>query len=206
MVKSSPKNFSKTEKEDNKDDNTGRIITVPNVLSLVRLALLPFLLNEVLHYKHGEGDWQSIIILGAVMVFTDLVDGLLARKFKQISSLGRIIDPVTDSFTIDSMAFIFVYLKDLPLWSFTIIFVRDIIIALMALKLFLEETTRLLPIPLLGKATPISWCILYLTIIFGLNINIKYFFLFVAVVVSILSTVSYFSLYRDLLDDDSDDK
>ena len=71
-----------------------KILTIPNILSLVRLCLIPVFV--VLYC--GEWDLWAALVL-ALSAVTDIVDGLIARKFHMISDLGKILDPVADKLT-----------------------------------------------------------------------------------------------------------
>jgi cardiolipin synthase len=74
-----------------KPDTTDRILTVPNALTLVR-----FLLVGVMAYlfMSGYAVWSMIVYLFAAA--TDLVDGYIARRFHQISNIGKVMDPIAD--------------------------------------------------------------------------------------------------------------
>lgn len=84
------------------DDNTkqelNRIITIPNILSIFRLILIP--IYAVL-YMNAESTHDYIIAgsILAVSCVTDLFDGWIARNFNQISNLGKALDPVADKAT-----------------------------------------------------------------------------------------------------------
>ena len=72
----------------------GQVFTVPNLLSLFRLILIPFI---VVYYFTGP---QTVaIVLIAVSAFTDVIDGRIARRFHMISNLGKILDPLADKLT-----------------------------------------------------------------------------------------------------------
>lgn len=74
------------------------ILTIPNLLSLLRLALIPV---YVVIYLNATEMWHyyvSAAIL-AVSCLTDMVDGLIARRFNMITNLGKILDPVADKAT-----------------------------------------------------------------------------------------------------------
>ena len=73
--------------------------TIPNILSLVRLALLPIF--AVLYLKSAEDPalmWWSLLVL-ALSGLTDLFDGYIARRFNQITEIGKLLDPVADKLT-----------------------------------------------------------------------------------------------------------
>ena len=74
-----------------KNDSAGKILTIPNALTLVR-----FLLVGVMAYLflQDEPVWAMAVYLAAAA--TDLIDGYIARKFNQISNLGKVMDPIAD--------------------------------------------------------------------------------------------------------------
>ena len=74
------------------------ILTIPNILSLVRLALIPVYMSIYLNATCSTDYYLSAAIL-AVSCLTDLVDGKIARHFNMISTLGKIMDPLADKAT-----------------------------------------------------------------------------------------------------------
>lgn len=81
-----------------KEKKLRRIITVPNLLSLFRLILIPVYAVLYLNAQSPKQYLTAGIIL-AVSCVTDLVDGYIARHFDQISHLGKVLDPVADKAT-----------------------------------------------------------------------------------------------------------
>lgn len=77
-------------------------MTVPNLLSLIRLALVPFFAVEFMNGKY----LTSVIIL-AVSGISDFADGKIARRFNQISAMGKILDPLADKATQITIAIVF---------------------------------------------------------------------------------------------------
>ncbi|MDO5153663.1 MAG: CDP-alcohol phosphatidyltransferase family protein [Eubacteriales bacterium] len=74
------------------------IFTIPNLLSLFRLVLIPV---YAYIYLHATEDWQYLIAgtIMAVSCITDMIDGKIARRFNMISTLGKILDPLADKIT-----------------------------------------------------------------------------------------------------------
>lgn len=97
--------------------------TVPNVISFLRLALVPVF--AVLIVSHHDV-WALIVL--AFSGFTDWLDGVLARRLHQVSRLGQMLDPAADRL------FIFVSLVGLawrdvvPLWLVVVIVARDVML------------------------------------------------------------------------------
>ena len=74
------------------------IFTIPNLLSLFRLILIPLYITIYLNAQNNSDYFLAAAIL-AVSCLTDLIDGKIARHFNMISSLGKILDPVADKAT-----------------------------------------------------------------------------------------------------------
>ena len=74
-------------------------LTIPNLLSAFRILLVPAFIVSYLYMDSGESFafWPVIILL--VSGITDLFDGMIARRFNQVSDLGKMLDPVADKLT-----------------------------------------------------------------------------------------------------------
>ena len=74
------------------------VFTIPNLLSLFRLALIPVYVTV---YLNAEEDWQYYMAgaILAVSCVTDLIDGKIARRFHMISTVGKVLDPLADKAT-----------------------------------------------------------------------------------------------------------
>jgi len=80
------------------------IMTIPNLLSVTRLALLPVYVRI---YLTATESWEYLLA-GGIMVLsclTDLLDGFIARRFHQITNLGKILDPLADKITQFTLTF-----------------------------------------------------------------------------------------------------
>jgi len=74
------------------------IVTIPNLLSLFRLVLIPVYVYIYLNATEDHHYWIAGGIL-AVSCLTDMVDGKIARKFNMITNLGKVLDPLADKMT-----------------------------------------------------------------------------------------------------------
>ena len=72
-----------------------RCFTIPNLLSIFRLILIPFFVTA---YCSEHNYWKTAVIL-AISGISDIVDGYIARRFNMVSDFGKIIDPVADKIT-----------------------------------------------------------------------------------------------------------
>lgn len=74
------------------------ILTIPNLLSLFRLVLIPVYVSIYLNARDNDDYFLAAAIL-AVSCLTDLIDGKIARHFNMISTVGKILDPLADKLT-----------------------------------------------------------------------------------------------------------
>lgn len=72
-----------------------QILTIPNLLSLLRLAMIPLLMW--LYLEKQEYLWTAVVVV--LSGVTDIVDGIIARKFDMVSDFGKALDPVADKLT-----------------------------------------------------------------------------------------------------------
>ena len=96
------------------------IITIPNLLSLFRLLLIPIYIYLYLRAKRPEDYILAASIL-AVSCLTDLFDGMIARQLNQITTIGKILDPFADKATQFSLIFC-LSIKYTVLWRVIILF------------------------------------------------------------------------------------
>ena len=124
-----------------------RVWTVPNLLSMARLAGVPVFLWLVLG-PEADGWALGLLMLSG---FTDYLDGYLARKLDQTSALGEILDPVADRLYILAVV-VGLALRDIiPWWVAVILPLRDLL--LWGLVPFLRTRGySALPVHFLGKA------------------------------------------------------
>ena len=76
-------------------EKKNKILTIPNLLSLLRLAMIPLLMW--LYLEKQEYLWTAVVVV--LSGVTDIIDGMMARKFNMVSDFGKALDPVADKLT-----------------------------------------------------------------------------------------------------------
>lgn len=132
---------------------SSRILTVPNILSFVRLGLVPvFLVLLILGH-----DVLALAVL-VISSLTDFLDGVIARRFRQVTRLGQLLDPAADRLFIFA-ALIGLMIRDiLPWWFVAIIIGRDALLLILGVILA-NFGYGPLPVHHLGKAA--TFCLFY---------------------------------------------
>lgn len=126
-----------------KKDSTKRIFTIPNVISMLRLLMIPFIIWAYV----GLGNNLLTVILIAVSGLSDVLDGFIARKFNMVSDLGKALDPFADKLTQIAMLFCLVFRYKYML----------IPLILLTVKEFIAGTTGIAVIKATNKVRSAEW-------------------------------------------------
>ncbi len=124
-----------------------RILTVPNILSILRLCLLPVFLWLVLG---PEADGLAVAVL-MFMGISDYFDGYVARRWDQASRLGAVLDPVADRLYIVAVVVGLGLREIIPLWLVVALLARDLLLWILVPFLRTRGYSAL-PVHFLGKA------------------------------------------------------
>ena len=106
-------------------DGEDRILTIPNVISLVRLSCLPLFL----YLLFGREDRAAAAWLLAGLGCTDWIDGYIARHFHQVSKLGKVLDPVADRLLFFVGIGGILIDGSVPVWFAVMVLVREVVVA-----------------------------------------------------------------------------
>jgi len=156
---------------------SSRIITLPNLLTIIRMALIPVFVSLLFYQKF-------LLALG-VFVFagiTDGLDGLLARRFQQQSPLGRILDPIADkmmlvtSFVVLSMRSVYPtplpnHLP-IPFWVTITVISRDVFILVGAVAINMVSGFRAFRPSFLGKLSTVVQIVAVAVVILAAEIRV----------------------------------
>ncbi len=131
--------------------SSAAILTVPNLLSLIRIAAIPVFCYLIVH---GPTTQTGLVVFGAVIA-TDWVDGYAARRLHQVSELGRVLDPVADRLAIAAGLISLVVRGAIPLWAALLILVRDAAVLIAGAAILARRRVRL-DVRFIGKAATFS--------------------------------------------------
>jgi cardiolipin synthase len=112
-----------SETENANGASSRRILTIPNVLSFLRLSTVPFFV-----WLFASGREEVAVIVYGAGAWTDFFDGWIARHTGSVTELGKLLDPLADRIFIIALAVALVARDTLPLWLALVIVVRDVLL------------------------------------------------------------------------------
>jgi cardiolipin synthase (CMP-forming) len=139
------------------DEPGNRILTIPNAISVARLAGVPVFLWLVLGLRRPEGDWWAVGVLIAAGI-SDWLDGKIARALHQQSRLGQVLDPAADRLYIVATVVALAIRVIIPWWLVALLAAREVLMA-GVLWLLRRHGWGALQVSFVGKTATL--CLLY---------------------------------------------
>lgn len=125
--------------------------TLPNVLTYARIAAVPALVACLMFVEGEEGRWAAFWLFVAAAI-TDWLDGYLARRLAQQSTLGRMLDPIADKLIVGAALIMLVHdrtIDGISIWAAIVIMCREILVS--GLREFLAELNVKVHVTALAK-------------------------------------------------------
>lgn len=182
--------------------------TIPNLLSLLRIVVIPFF---AYFFIKGDALWAIVVLF--LSGVSDFLDGKIARKFNQVSDLGKVLDPVADKLTQITLAVLlfisFNGASDSTLkafsWVFLVFIIKEAIMVLFG-GLMIVIGLRPSAAEIFGKvATFAFYAIMLLVVAFGPEVGLlksvfvlpSTLMMILVVISAILTIVAFFSYFPD---------
>ena len=168
-----------------------RIVTVPNILSVSRIVLLPIVL--LLLFKHQNAAAVAVML---VSWSTDALDGYLARKLNQVSNLGRVLDHLVDKVWVGSVLVTLVFLRNLPFFLAAAVILRDLLI-LAGSGVIMKAKGLFVQSDVVGKITGCAFAVMMVFYTLEVPALLKYKSAvdFIVTVLVAVSFVNYFTVF-----------
>lgn len=182
------------------------VVNLPNALTVARIFLVPFLVVVLL----TRFEAQSIFgvpkeVLGAAIfglaAFTDWLDGYLARRHRQITELGQLMDPLADKLLITAALVSLVWMELAAAWMVWLILGRELVITVLRSLAHARGIT--IPASPLGKIKMVTQVVAILLLMLGNQVALFYVLgqiaLWGVLVVALVSAGDYYRRYNRLL-------
>jgi cardiolipin synthase len=136
-------------------------MNLPNVLTLLRILMIPFFINFLVYHYYGYA-----LLTFLVAGLTDGLDGLIARISNQRTRLGSYLDPMADKLLLTAAFITLAYLKFIPVWVTIVVVSRDAILLFGTLLLHLTQMNFNIAPTLMGKSTTLMQLLCILAFLF----------------------------------------
>jgi len=156
-----------------------------NFLSVLRVLLIPFLL----YFIAREDQLQAVLLL-LLAGATDIGDGWVARRYSQVSRLGKVLDPLADKIFLAFLLGGLVFWRDLPLWLLAMLFARDVVIVLVG-GLLLRSQGLVIAANRWGKYTTVCMVLTALSYVLEAPASLRTGLSLAAAALVVVSSLSY---------------
>jgi CDP-diacylglycerol---glycerol-3-phosphate 3-phosphatidyltransferase len=167
-------------------------LNVPNVLTVIRILLVPVLVVALLE-KTGGGDLLAAIVF-AVASFTDAIDGYLARSRNWVTTFGKLMDPIADKLLIVAALIALVSLNRLEAWVAMVIIAREFAVTVLRVAAGTQHGV-VIPASVFGKLKT-AFQVAMVMVLIAVHPHSRpawvYAVVYVTVVVTVLSGADYF--------------
>src|SRR5437588_2765123 len=165
-------------------------LNVPNVLTVVRMLLVPVLIVALLE-KTGGGDLLAAVVFAAASL-TDAIDGYLARHRNSVTTFGKLMDPIADKLLIIAALVVLVSLNRLEAWVAMVIIAREFAVTVLRVAVGSQQHV-VIAASGLGKAKTVLQVAMVICVIavHGKPLWLE-LLIYATVIVTVLSGADYF--------------
>ncbi len=165
-------------------------LNVPNVLTVIRILLVPVLIVALLE-KTGGGDLLAAIVF-AIASLTDAIDGYLARSRNWVTTFGKLMDPIADKLLIIAALIALVSLNRLAAWVAMVIIAREFAVTVLRVAVGTQQGV-VIPANMWGKLKTAVQVLMVLVLIAVHGHPLwATLLVYATVIVTVLSGVDYF--------------
>ena len=204
---------SSNEEVIDKEPKKRRGMTLPNVLTLFRIILIPVFIicyyvflkhdNYIFSYNGGGLTVGSLIlaIIFAVASITDFFDGKIARKYNQVTTFGKFADPLADKMLVFSAMTVFLvtivdglpYGPLIPVWCYVVMLIREFMVS--GIRMLAAQRGEVIAAGMLGKVkTFVTMVALFICFFAELHVAVLYIgqiLIYISCILTILSGAEY---------------
>lgn len=165
---------------------------VPNILTVIRFFLIPFIIISLV-----KDDYILAFVILTLSGLTDVLDGYIARKYNFITNFGKLIDPLADKATQISILTTLALKNIIPLWIILVIFIKELV--LIAGASFLYGKELVVSSKWFGKLATVLFYIAIISSLFiryfNINFNFDTYLYYLALIITLFSLIMYINTF-----------
>jgi CDP-diacylglycerol--glycerol-3-phosphate 3-phosphatidyltransferase len=175
-------------------------MNTPNKLTMLRIFMIPLFMVFLLFSKIPYHMTFALVVFVLASI-TDLIDGKLARKYNQITTFGKLMDPLADKLLVTSALICFVQMGMSNVWAVVIIIAREFLVT--SIRLLAAGSGKVIAANMWGKVKTNSQIVAVVAVmlfsILGLSAGIGEALVWVATVLTVISGIQYAWSYREFI-------
>jgi len=173
----------------------------PNVLTYLRMASIPLIILVLMPPPTGSA-YNTAFFLFAMASLTDYLDGILARRHNQVTSVGKLLDPLADKLLTSAVLIMIIPLGKVPAWLVFLIIGREISItglrSIAASQGLILNASRMGKNKMISQTIGLLFLLLYVPSIQDVLDGTGLFFLWISLILGYWSAMDYFTgFYRE---------
>ena len=175
-------------------------MNLPNKLTILRVAMIPFFVLFMLFPVMGEADKWIALVLFIVASLTDMLDGHIARKYNLITNFGKFMDPLADKLLVCSALICLVELGRIASWIVIVIIAREFIIS--GFRLVASDNGIVIAASWWGKIKTVSQMVMIILLIGdfgGVFTMLEQVFIYIALILTVISLIDYIAKNKQVL-------
>jgi cardiolipin synthase len=168
---------------------------IPNIISIIRIILtIPFIV--LLNNKF----YSLVMLIFPLIIISDFLDGFIARKTKNVTKIGVILDPIADKILLISTFIVFYYINIIPSWFFWMLILKDISLSLGSAYIYYLNLNIDFSSILISKFNTVLQFIYiaYIVLVLNKTINYSYNISYLIILIAIMSFISLMSYFKNL--------
>ncbi len=175
-------------------------MNLPNMLSLLRLCMVP--LFVISYFSKVEGSDIAALVIFILAAITDVLDGMIARKFNKISNLGKVLDPLGDKLMALSALACITIDRVIPLWAVIVLLCKEMLMGAGGLYVY-RKKAFMPPSNYFGKTSTVVFFIACVILLLFKNLVQPWptVIISVAIAVTVVAFVNYLIVFIKLIRD-----
>jgi len=183
------------------DFSRQHLINLPNILTYLRMAIIPVII-VVLLAPVSTRSFNIAFLLFVLATITDYLDGILARSWNLVTSVGKLLDPLADKLLTSAVLIMLIPVERVPAWLVFLIIGRELTItglrSIAASQGLIIKASRMGKNKMISQTIAIALLLLTIPHVQGFLHGLGLFFLWVSVILSFWSAMEYFvNFYRE---------
>lgn len=186
-------------KFDLKEYKLSDLKSIPNVLSIFRIILIPIFVNLYLKATTPE-DYQLVALLVFISGLTDLLDGWIARRFNQITEIGKVIDPIADKLTQLAIIICLVTRYELMKPLLILFLVKEFTMAILGLYFYRKKEMKLSGAQWFGKLSTFVFyaCSIIIFFMYDMELQLVNLLIIITGIFLSISLILYLKTYYEM--------